>query len=156
MQLGDVNPELTDRGRADRADDGLVLLGEGLEGAADPVVVEQVGGGAEYLLDSPRGGPVLDADQRGRLGDPVGDQCGDDLAVRQPGVAADRAEPVDRVEEVEAGEHVTDDGQHAELLVAVRGPVVEYRRGLHGSRTCQAEHSPHQWPRHHLIKRLRI
>jgi hypothetical protein len=42
MATGDVDTEYVDRVRADRTDDLVGLIGEGVQGPAEPVVVEQV------------------------------------------------------------------------------------------------------------------
>ncbi len=55
---------------------------------------------------------------------------------------------LDRGGQIEAAEDMTQDGQRTEDLLSTRGPVVQHSGGLHSSRTCQPEHSPHQRPRH--------
>ena len=66
MDAGDLDSELGDRGGADRADDPSEFGGDRVEGPADPVIVENLGRQREHLFNSPRPGPVLDMDKRGR------------------------------------------------------------------------------------------
>ena len=91
MDAGDIDTEGGDRLRPDRTDDAVVLRGHGIESAADPVVVEDLGRQPESLFDRPVSGLVLDVDQRGGRGETVGDQRFDHLAVARVRDVAHRA-----------------------------------------------------------------
>ena len=71
------------------------LGGDGVEGPAQPVVVEQTGRHLEQLGDGGRRRPRGDVIQRGRSAQPVGHQHGDDLAVGEQRLAPHGGQLVD-------------------------------------------------------------
>jgi len=108
MTAGDVDAEHVDRVRADRTDDLVGLVGEGVQGPAEPVVVEQVGVDVVDLLHRPRMRPVGHGDHRFRAGQLVGDQRLDDLSVAGQRNITHRAGPVHDTRDVQPGGEVRD------------------------------------------------
>ena len=91
-----------DRSGSDRADDPLQLRRHGIESPADPVVVEDLGRDAEDLFNRPVPSPVLHVDERGRRGEPVGDQRLDHLSMGRVRDVAHRDRPIDDACDVQA------------------------------------------------------
>ena len=120
---GNVQAELLDRCCADGADDLVQRRGDGVEGAAEPVIVEDLRSDPEAVFDGPFACPVDDADQRCRGGQPVGDHGFDDLAVGSQRDIADWAEPIDDRGDAELVQKGGDHRQTPERLLDTRGSV---------------------------------
>ena len=120
---GNVQAELLDRRYADGAGDLVQLRGDGVQGAAGPVVVEDLRSDPEAVFHGPFACPVDDADQRCRGGQPAGDHGFDDLAVGSQRDIADRAEPIDDRGNAELVQKRGDHGQTPERLLDTRRSV---------------------------------
>jgi hypothetical protein len=67
----------------DRGQDGVTLAEEGVEGSAEAVIVEGVGGDVPEEVGTGIGGPGGDVDESGGLAESGGEQEAEDLAVRK-------------------------------------------------------------------------
>ena len=120
MQPGGVGTEAGDRGQRHRRGDLVEPGRQGVQGAAQTVVVQQRTGRPEPLVGRIAGGPAGDVIQWRRRGEPVGDQRGDHLAVGQVGAASHRAGPIDDPGDVQPLQHRHHDRQRPGEVTARR------------------------------------
>ena len=112
VDLGDVELELLDRLEDQGGLDGRGVVGESLQGAAETVVVELVGGQAEIIGHGSGLGPRADADEGPGLEESVGNHDLHAGAPRDLALPGDDA--IDGGSEVDAAEIMGDGGQCAD------------------------------------------
>ncbi|GAA3376777.1 hypothetical protein GCM10020367_49800 [Streptomyces sannanensis] len=114
VDLADVDAELRDGLGTDRAGDLVQVRGDRVQGAGEPVVVQQLGIDTEDLLHRPLPRPVLHPDHGRRRGQPVGDQDFNHLPVGQVRDLADRAQRVDDPGHIQPAQKLGRGGQSAQ------------------------------------------
>ncbi len=128
MQPGGIDAEPADGGQRHRGGDLIEAASQHVERSAEPVVVQQAGGGAQPLVGGVGRGPIGHVIQRARRGEPIGDQRGDHLAVSELGPAPHRAGPIHDAGHVQARQHRSHQRQRADQ-VATRSRVQAGERG---------------------------
>ncbi len=105
MQAGGVDAVVGNRRQTERTGDVVQLVGERVERAAEPIVVEQRCGRAQPGCGGVRLSPALDVVQRARRRQAVGDQGRDHLPMREVGPAPHGTGAIDDADHLETLEH---------------------------------------------------
>ena len=125
---GHIDAELADRAGPDAVGELRQVRGDGVQGPAQTVIVEQLRLDPEDFLHRPLPGPVVHPPQGRGRGQPVGHQRLDDLAVRQMSDVATRAQPVDGPGHIQPAQKLGSDRQSAQTLLH-HGAITTSMRG---------------------------
>jgi hypothetical protein len=117
VERGHVDAEFADRPGPDAVGEFRQVRGDGVQGPAQTVVVEQVRLNPEDFFHRPFPGPAVHPPQGCGRGQPVGHQSLDDLAVRHMGDVAARAQPVDGPGHIKPAQKLGSDRQSAQTLL---------------------------------------
>lgn len=129
VEPGGIDREPLDGGEQQPAPDVLGARRERVEGATQPIVVEQGGGHPDHLGETRRRRPAGHVVERRGCGEPVGDEGGDHLAVGEQRAAAHRQRAVDELDQAEVTQVVGHDEQRPDLPTAAERRRVEPGEG---------------------------
>jgi hypothetical protein len=96
-------------GLGDVGEDVVPLVGEGVESAGEPVVVELLGRHVPEIFGAVLASPLLQVDEGEGLMEPSGQEDGENLAVRNLGLGGEM--PIEDGRDVEGFEEGPEDGQ---------------------------------------------